>query len=77
MQRPRSTSAKGSSLAPLMGSTPSDGSGADCLEVAAGHPDLVPVRDSKNRRGPKLAFRAEAWTTFVDDLKQPSDHSIG
>lgn len=46
------------------------GDNADCLEVAPGHPTLVPVRDSKNRRGPKLAFRAEAWGAFVADLKQ-------
>lgn len=58
-------------------STHSGGQGGDCLEVADGHPALVPVRDSKNPRGPKLAFRTEAWTAFVDDLKQPSDHSIG
>ncbi|WP_371661611.1 DUF397 domain-containing protein [Streptomyces sp. NBC_00280] len=52
-------------------SSHSGGSGGDCLEVADGHPALVPVRDSKNPHGPKLAFRAEAWSTFVDDLKQP------
>ncbi|MFI1359204.1 DUF397 domain-containing protein [Streptomyces sp. NPDC020898] len=48
----------------------SGGDGGNCLEVADGHPALVPVRDSKNPQGPKLAFRAEAWTVFVDDLKQ-------
>ncbi|WP_105975189.1 DUF397 domain-containing protein [Streptomyces geranii] len=51
-------------------STYSAGDGGDCLEVAAGHPTLVPIRDSKNRRGPKLAFRAGAWTAFVGSLKQ-------
>ncbi|WP_405536596.1 DUF397 domain-containing protein [Streptomyces sp. NBC_00075] len=50
-------------------STHSGGSGGDCLEVADGHPTLVPVRDSKNPQGPKLAFRAEPWTAFVENLK--------
>ncbi|MEV5435023.1 DUF397 domain-containing protein [Streptomyces sp. NPDC052682] len=45
------------------------GSGGDCLEVAEGHPALVPVRDSKNPHGPKLVFRAETWAAFVANLK--------
>ncbi|MEV2192619.1 DUF397 domain-containing protein [Streptomyces phaeochromogenes] len=51
-------------------STYSGGSGGNCLEVAPSHPTLVPVRDSKNPLGPKLAFRAEAWSAFVENLKQ-------
>jgi len=47
----------------------SGGDGGDCLEVADGHPTVVPVRDSKNPHGPKLAFRAEVWTVFVENLK--------
>ena len=47
----------------------SGGSGGNCLEVAAGHPAVVPVRDSKNPLGPKLVFRAEAWTAFVEDVR--------
>ncbi|MFF5305191.1 DUF397 domain-containing protein [Streptomyces sp. NPDC013161] len=47
----------------------SGGSGDDCLEVADGHPALVPVRDSKNPLGPKLVFQTAAWSTFVEDLK--------
>ncbi|WP_405750757.1 DUF397 domain-containing protein [Streptomyces sp. NBC_00012] len=50
-------------------STYSDGSGGDCLEVADGHPGIVPVRDSKVAEGPTLVFRAAAWTSFVSDLK--------
>ncbi|NGO48602.1 DUF397 domain-containing protein [Streptomyces ureilyticus] len=50
-------------------SSHSGGSGGDCLEVAANLPGLAPVRDSKNPHGPKLAFRAEAWTAFVANLK--------
>ncbi|MFD8005183.1 DUF397 domain-containing protein [Streptomyces mirabilis] len=48
----------------------SGGDGGDCLEVASGHPTLIPVRDSKNPLGPKLTFRAEAWTAFVAELKR-------
>ncbi|MFD8911163.1 DUF397 domain-containing protein [Streptomyces sp. NPDC059575] len=48
----------------------SQGNGSDCLEVTATHPTLIPVRDSKNPLGPKLAFRPEAWSAFVDDLKR-------
>ncbi|MFB6553175.1 DUF397 domain-containing protein [Streptomyces sp. NPDC056405] len=46
----------------------SGGSGGDCLEVAV-EGTVVPVRDSKNPHGPKLLFRADAWTVFVSDLK--------
>ncbi|MEV5312729.1 MULTISPECIES: DUF397 domain-containing protein [unclassified Streptomyces] len=49
----------------------SGGGGDNCLEVAAGHVDVIPVRDSKNPTGPKLVFRASAWTAFVGGLKQP------
>lgn len=51
-------------------STYSGGDGGDCLEVADGHPTITPVRDSKNPRGPKLIFRADAWCAFVDELKR-------
>ncbi len=47
----------------------SGGDGADCLEVAPDNPTLLPVRDSKHPPGPQLAFRAAAWTTFVENLK--------
>ncbi|MEY2228015.1 MULTISPECIES: DUF397 domain-containing protein [Streptomyces] len=46
----------------------SDGTGGDCLEVADGHPDLVPVRDSKQPEGPHVVFHARAWATFVAAL---------
>ncbi|MFE9031487.1 DUF397 domain-containing protein [Streptomyces iakyrus] len=47
----------------------SGGSGGDCLEIADGHRTLIPVRDSKNPEGPKLVFRATAWSAFVENLK--------
>ncbi|MGW7089287.1 DUF397 domain-containing protein [Streptomyces sp. NPDC054871] len=51
-------------------STYSGGQGGDCLEVADGHPEIVPVRDSKNPTGPKLVFRAESWAGFIANLKK-------
>lgn len=50
-------------------STHSGGDGGNCLEVADAHPSVVPVRDSKNPDGPKLVFRAAAWSAFVEDVK--------
>ncbi|MFD5837395.1 DUF397 domain-containing protein [Streptomyces collinus] len=47
----------------------SGGSGGDCLEIADSHPGLTPVRDSKTPHGPKLVFRATAWSAFVENLK--------
>lgn len=39
-------------------------SGGDCVEMAA-TPFIVHVRDSKDRHGPVLSFRPEAWSAFV------------
>lgn len=50
-------------------STHSGGDGGDCLEVADGHPEVTPVRDSKNPEGPRLMFRTVSWTAFVTHLK--------
>ncbi|QKV91689.1 DUF397 domain-containing protein [Streptomyces sp. NA02950] len=38
--------------------------GDECIEVAT-CPDTVHVRDSKDKRGPQLAFSPTAWTAFV------------
>ncbi|MFE2068492.1 DUF397 domain-containing protein [Streptomyces sp. NPDC059467] len=52
-------------------STYSGGSGGDCLEVAVGHPALVPVRDSKTAPlGPTLVFRSAAWSAFVESVRK-------
>ncbi|MFE4454617.1 DUF397 domain-containing protein [Streptomyces sp. NPDC056796] len=48
----------------------SDASGGNCLEVATGHPDVVPVRDSKVTDGPALVFRTSAWASFVAGIKR-------
>ncbi|MER6202943.1 DUF397 domain-containing protein [Streptomyces sp. NPDC001586] len=47
----------------------SGGDGGDCLEVADGHPGLVPVRDSKQPEGPHVVFHARAWARFVGSLR--------
>ncbi|MEV1079449.1 DUF397 domain-containing protein [Streptomyces sp. NPDC050211] len=47
----------------------SGGSGGNCLEVTHDLPTVIPVRDSKNPHGPKLAFRPEAWSAFVNAVK--------
>jgi hypothetical protein len=47
----------------------SNGSGGNCLEVAANIPGLVPVRDSKDPDGPAVVLTAAAWAPFVDALK--------
>ncbi|MEV2242151.1 DUF397 domain-containing protein [Micromonospora sp. NPDC049891] len=42
----------------------------DCVEVADNLPGVVAVRDSKDRRGPVLAFTPSTWRSFVDKLKR-------
>jgi Domain of unknown function (DUF397) len=43
------------------------GSQANCVEVAV-H-DHVRVRDTKDRTGPILNFRTEAWRKFTTQVK--------
>jgi uncharacterized protein DUF397 len=50
-------------------SSHSNGDGGSCVEVADGHPALVPVRDSKNPHGPALVFPKDAWTAFISGIK--------
>ena len=46
----------------------SGSNGGACVEV--GTADLaVAVRDSKHPDGPQLAFAADTWTTFTEQLK--------
>jgi hypothetical protein len=47
----------------------SGGGGNDCLEVTTDFPTLVPVRDSKAPHGPKLVFRASAWSAFIEAVR--------
>jgi uncharacterized protein DUF397 len=50
-------------------STRSDNGGASCVEVAKNLPDVVGVRDTKDRSGPVLTFAPAVWSAFVDDVK--------
>ncbi|MFJ9842358.1 DUF397 domain-containing protein [Kitasatospora sp. NPDC101155] len=40
-----------------------------CVEVADGFLDRVPVRDSKDPDGPALVFAADAWSAFVSAVR--------
>jgi Domain of unknown function (DUF397) len=41
-----------------------------CVEIASNLPDVVAVRDSKDRNGPALAFTADEWRAFVHGVKR-------
>ncbi|MFI0978898.1 DUF397 domain-containing protein [Streptomyces sp. NPDC021093] len=42
--------------------------GPECVEVAA-TPGTVHVRDSKDVRGPRLAFGGREWAAFVSGVR--------
>jgi hypothetical protein len=44
--------------------------GGNCVEVASNLPDMVAVRDSKNPDGLRLACTREAWSEFLQSIKQ-------
>lgn len=41
------------------------GASGQCVEVADNLPDVVAVRDSKDRSGPALVFGRQQWAAFV------------
>jgi hypothetical protein len=43
--------------------------GGNCIEIAPGIPNVVPVRDSKNPDGPVLVLNRSAWASFVAAVK--------
>ncbi|WP_327288757.1 DUF397 domain-containing protein [Streptomyces sp. NBC_01198] len=45
-------------------SSHSSGDSGDCVEVAT-CPEVVHVRDSKDKEGPQLAFSSTEWATFI------------
>ncbi|MCK8435719.1 DUF397 domain-containing protein [Streptomyces sp. D2-8] len=47
----------------------SDGNGGNCIEIAPGFPETVPVRDSKNPDGPVLLVTRSAWSAFVGSVR--------
>lgn len=46
------------------------GDQGDCVEVGLDVVGAVPVRDSKNRGGPMLAFSYPQWVAFVEGVRQ-------
>ncbi|MFI1483326.1 DUF397 domain-containing protein [Streptomyces sp. NPDC020747] len=48
----------------------SDGGASNCVEVAHGYPDLVPVRDSKTPAARPLVFSALSWSAFTEGVKR-------
>lgn len=46
------------------------GANGSCVEVASNMPSTVAVRDSKDRKGPKLTLSDQAWTAFIQGIKQ-------
>ncbi|MBY8871746.1 DUF397 domain-containing protein [Micromonospora sp. PLK6-60] len=51
-------------------STRSSGNQGNCVEVADNLPDVVGVRDSKDRQGPVLTFTPASWAAFVAHTKR-------
>jgi hypothetical protein len=45
------------------------GAQGDCIEVADGVPEAIPVRDSKDLTGPVLTFAPNAWQAFVAGIR--------
>ena len=43
--------------------------GGACVEVADNQPDLIAVRDSKDRNGPVLLLTASQWREFITKLR--------
>jgi hypothetical protein len=51
-------------------SSRSDG-GSNCVDVAFAYDrQRVAVRDSKDPTGPVLVFGADAWSAFLEDIRQ-------
>jgi hypothetical protein len=51
------------------------GSQANCVEVAVS--DRVRVRDTRDRAGPVLNFRTEAWLEFTSQVKTAAHSCLG
>ena len=49
-------------------SSHSDDNGGNCVEIAPGFPETVPVRDSKTPDGPILLVGRSAWSAFTAAL---------
>ncbi|QFZ78905.1 DUF397 domain-containing protein [Streptomyces fagopyri] len=47
----------------------SNGTGGDCVEIAAGLSGVVPIRDAKLQDSPVLLVQATSWSTFLANPK--------
>lgn len=56
-------------------SSHSGGNGAECVEVGQ-CPGVVAVRDTQDRHGPALAFTADAWRRFAEQVKGSLPHDL-
>ncbi|MGH3973985.1 MAG: DUF397 domain-containing protein, partial [Pseudonocardiaceae bacterium] len=46
--------------------------GANCVEINLTHPDLVRIRDSKDRgSGPTITVTPRQWATLLDQIAAP------
>jgi uncharacterized protein DUF397 len=43
--------------------------GGACVEVADNQPDIIAVRDSKDRNGPVLLLTSSQWREFITKLR--------
>lgn len=48
----------------------SNGMGGECVEVATGTPDLIPVRDSKDLARGLLTLSPSTWDALTHALKR-------
>jgi len=57
-------------------STRSSAQGQNCVEVAAGLPGIVAVRDSKHPAGPPLITTPRNWIAFIRTVKAGSSSEL-
>lgn len=43
--------------------------GGNCIEIAPGIPDFVPIGDTKTPHAPALMVTHTAWSTFISGVK--------
>ncbi len=53
------------------------GDSGDCVEVADGFFDVVPVRDSKDALGPSLRVGTRTWAEFISGVQAGALRTIG
>ncbi|WKK25903.1 DUF397 domain-containing protein [Streptomyces olivoreticuli] len=53
------------------------GDSGDCVEVADGFLDMVPVRDSKDTLGPSLRVATRAWSEFISGVRAGAFRTVG